>query len=321
MAVITISGDPGAWSREVAARLAGRLGFSLVDKTRLVQLSGEMDLDEAKLRRVDESISKGGTEIDPETEACVRLLQDIIVQLAEEQDLVVMGRSAQGLFINRPGTLHVRFVAPRRFRIEQVKMYKKLPERQAAALIRSQETERSRYLRFLYNLNIADPSLYDLTLRMDRLSIGQVIKLIVTAVDELDIRQTPRDRIVENLLPQLHERRDNARFANSAESEFASFLNFYQIPFEYEPRTFTLETDPDGRVTEAFTPDFYLPQQDMFIELTTMKQSLVTRKNRKMRKLRRLYPNINIRIFYQRDFKNLLAKYGLLTGKLVSNDL
>ncbi len=107
MAVITISREPGSLGEEAAARLAGRLGFSLVDKARLAQLSGEMDLDEARLLKVDEAISGQG-QIDSETEACARLMQDILVQLAEEQDLVIIGRGAQGLFHNRPGTLHVR---------------------------------------------------------------------------------------------------------------------------------------------------------------------------------------------------------------------
>lgn len=60
-----------------------------------------------------------------------------------------------------------------------------------------------------------------------------------------------------------------------------------------------------------FTPDFYLPDFDLYIELTTMSQKLVTKKNRKIRKLKELFPGINIRIFYQRDFRNLILKYGL----------
>ncbi len=313
MAVITISREPGSLGEEAAARLAGRLGFSLVDKARLAQLSGEMDLDEARLLKVDEAISGQG-QIDSETEACARLMQDILVQLAEEQDLVIIGRGAQGLFHNRPGTLHVRFVAPRKFRIRQVQTHERLSEREARSKIRVLEMQRARYLRFLCHLNRADPALYDLTLRMDRLSIEQAVTLIVTAVDSMDLRQVPRNQIVKDLLHETAEKRDNGLFANSAETEFARFLEFYHIPFEYEPRTFTLETDAHGRVIEAFTPDFYLPEQDLYIELTTMKQSLVTRKNRKVRKLRRLYPGINIRIFYQRDFYNLMAKYGLLAG-------
>lgn len=312
MAVITISSEPGALGKEVGARLAGCLGFTLVDKIRLAQLSGEVDLDAAGLRSAEKAISRRGRAIDSETEAGARLMHDFIAQLAEEQDLVIIGRGAQGLFRNRPGTLHVRFVAPRRFRLVQVSARSGLPQREARRLMRTLEEERARYVRFLYHLNPADPGLYDLTLRMDRMSIEQALKLIVTAVDEMGLRHVSRESIVKDLLPQIPERHGNGRFANAAEEEFARFLEFYSIPFEYESRTFPLETDSAGRVTEAFTPDFYLPDQDLYIELTTLKQTLVTRKNRKVRKLRRLFPGVKIRIFYQRDFYSLMAKYGLL---------
>ncbi len=108
MAVITISREPGALGKDVAARVAGQLGFVLVDKARLAQLWSEVDLDEASLGGVDEWIPYNEPEMDPETEAAVKLLPDLIAQLAEEHDLVVIGRGAQGLFRNRPGTLHVR---------------------------------------------------------------------------------------------------------------------------------------------------------------------------------------------------------------------
>ena len=75
--------------------------------------------------------------------------------------------------------------------------------------------------------------------------------------------------------------------------------------------TFVLERDADGKVVEAFTPDFYLPEQDLFLEVTVMKQSLVTRKNRKLRKLRQLYPDVRIKLFYVRDFERMAARYGL----------
>jgi hypoxanthine phosphoribosyltransferase len=72
-----------------------------------------------------------------------------------------------------------------------------------------------------------------------------------------------------------------------------------------------LERDEEGRIVEAFTPDFYLPDQDLYLEVTVMKQSLVTRKNRKLRKVRQLYPEIKIKLFYERDFERLAARYGL----------
>jgi hypothetical protein len=101
------------------------------------------------------------------------------------------------------------------------------------------------------------------------------------------------------------------QFANEAELECAKILDYYGIPWEYEPRTFVLEEDEEGRVLEAFTPDLYLPDQDLYVEITVMKQSLVTRKNRKLRKLRELYPEVRIKLFYKRDIERLAQRYKL----------
>ena len=99
------------------------------------------------------------------------------------------------------------------------------------------------------------------------------------------------------------------RFANEAELECAKLLDYYGVPWEYEPRTFVLERAADGRVVEAFTPDFYLPEQDLYLEITVMKQSLVTRKNRKLRKLRDLYPDVRVKLFYRRDVARLAQRH------------
>jgi hypothetical protein len=101
------------------------------------------------------------------------------------------------------------------------------------------------------------------------------------------------------------------RFAHNSELQFAKLLDFYGIAWEYEPRSFVLEADREGKPTQAFTPDFYLPTYDLFIEITTMNQNLVTKKNRKARRLRELYPDVRITVFYQRDYLALLVKYGL----------
>jgi hypoxanthine phosphoribosyltransferase len=99
------------------------------------------------------------------------------------------------------------------------------------------------------------------------------------------------------------------RFANDAELECAKLLDYYRVPWEYEPRTFVLEEAADGTVIEAFKPDFYLPDQDLYLEVTVMKQSLVTRKNRKLRKLRERYPDVKIKLFYKRDIQRLADRY------------
>ena len=88
-------------------------------------------------------------------------------------------------------------------------------------------------------------------------------------------------------------------------------LDFYGIWWEYEPTEFALARDREGKPVQAFRPDFYLPAYQLYIEITTLNQKLVTKKNAKIRRLRELHPDVNVKIFYQRDYLNLLVKYGL----------
>lgn len=88
-------------------------------------------------------------------------------------------------------------------------------------------------------------------------------------------------------------------------------LDFYGVSWEYEPHTFTLETDANGNITEAFAPDFYLPDQDLYIELTTLRPQLSTHKNRKLKRLQELYPDIQIKLLKRREMRDMMVKYGL----------
>ena len=113
---------------------------------------------------------------------------------------------------------------------------------------------------------------------------------------------------VENPEFRAYSGLEPPQFANEAELECAKILDYYGVPWAYEPRTFVLEEDEQGRVNEAFTPDFYLPEQDLYLEVTVMKQSLVTRKNRK---LRERYPEVKVKLFYKRDIERLAQRYHL----------
>src|SRR5206468_4411697 len=104
---------------------------------------------------------------------------------------------------------------------------------------------------------------------------------------------------------------DITQFAHASERQFARLLDFYQIEWEYEPTSFDLEWDDDGNVIKRFTPDFYLPSYDLYIEITTLNQKLVTKKNRKGRRLRELYPNAQCKIFYLRGSLSLFTKHVL----------
>jgi hypothetical protein len=102
-----------------------------------------------------------------------------------------------------------------------------------------------------------------------------------------------------------------ARFSHASEEMFARILDFYEVDWQYEPRTFDLEWNENGKVKLAFTPDFYLPDQDLFVELTTLRPQLATIKNKKLRLMNELYPEINIKLMKRRDIRILLIKYGL----------
>ena len=107
-------------------------------------------------------------------------------------------------------------------------------------------------------------------------------------------------------------------FAHPSEAEIASLLDYYGVGWEYEPRTFVLERDLDGHPIVSFAPDFYLPDYDLYLEITTIRPSLINRKNRKIRKLREAYPDINIKLFSLRDMDALLQKYHM--RRVLTND-
>lgn len=115
---------------------------------------------------------------------------------------------------------------------------------------------------------------------------------------------------------------DSPIFVHKIEAEFARILDYYGIEWEYEPRTFELAWDDEGNVTEAFSPDFYLPQQDRFIELTTMRPKLITKKNRKIRRMKELYPEIDVKLFKRSDLRQMMLKYDIRghTGMLKGTD-
>lgn len=119
-------------------------------------------------------------------------------------------------------------------------------------------------------------------------------------LDNINKNNTPASNIINA---------DEIVFANESEKEFARILDFYNIRWQYEPKTFPLEFGSNEIPVLSFSPDFYLPDLDLFIELTTLNQNLVTKKNKKIRKLRELYPDVNIKLFYKKDYDSLLFKF------------
>jgi hypothetical protein len=120
-----------------------------------------------------------------------------------------------------------------------------------------------------------------------------------------DGRQTPHSSHLAEEGPQ------HPKFAHPAEEIFAKIMDFYGIAWQYEPRTFPLAWDPQGNITAAFAPDFYLPGQDLYIELTTLRPKLANYKNRRIRRMQELYPDVHIKLIKRHEMRTLMVKYGL----------
>jgi hypoxanthine phosphoribosyltransferase len=111
---------------------------------------------------------------------------------------------------------------------------------------------------------------------------------------------------------RLRADRPRPSFAHASEEEMARILDFYRIRWDYEPHTFPILWNLDGVVVESFSPDFWLPDLDLYLEMTTLRQRLVRKKNRKLRRIHELYPDIRVKLFYARDFRALMLKFGRL---------
>jgi hypoxanthine phosphoribosyltransferase len=114
------------------------------------------------------------------------------------------------------------------------------------------------------------------------------------------------------LRPWTDRRPVTVPFAHASEAEMSRILDFYAVRWEYEPHTFPILWNLDGEVVESFAPDFFLPDLDLYLEMTTLRQKLVRKKNRKLRRLKELYPDLNVKLFYARDFRALMLKFGRL---------
>ena len=313
MGIITIARQAESQGEALAERTAADLGYALVDRAHLERLIQSHGLTGRELDESDEE--PGGPGTSPGDRVHVDYLQEALLDLAVKEDLVVLGRGAQILFRDCPWSVHVRVVAGIAARRAMLRARQPVSEAEADALLAEADRQRAEWVRQHYGADWADPTQYDLIVRTDRLGIEEAAAVIRLAAER---------RRIGGHLAEIEAWIESGRaeglpepatggpaFVHPSEAELAKVLDFYRIRWEYEPTSFPLAWNEAGQPTEAFRPDFYLPDLDLYIELTTLKQSLVTDKNRKVRRFRELYPNIHLKVFYGRDFRSLIHKYGL----------
>jgi cytidylate kinase len=322
MAIITISRLTGSGGREIATATAQALNFQFIDRNSL----------DAVIERQFPVRTEQLSRIKKDRKVYDEMVRSAIAEIAALQNVVILGSGTQFLFARVAASLHVQIVAPPTYRIARVMRLAGVDRAAAEKIIEDRDHDKETFVRTLYARDWRDPAHYDLVLNIDHFSNEIAVEIIVKAAQakgieatavqlpaqlrediltaKLDVAQMADLEPVEDKLPE---------FAHPSEREFARVMDFYRLRWEYEPKTFPIEWDENRNVMKAFTPDFYLPDLDLFIELTTMKQSLVTKKNRKVRLLRELYPEVNIKILYERDYRNLIWKYGLNNGEEENN--
>ncbi len=313
MAIVTIGRQLGSGGEEIATRVAQAIGFLPVDRELLESWVREHGLTGPDL---DESDEDAAAPRETRQAVHVDLVEAVLLDRAAKADLVVIGRGGQFVFRGCPAALRVRVFAPREYRALRVAEAEGVDREAASALLEASDRERAAYIRERYHEDWEDPAHYDLVVRTDSLGVEAAAQVVLRAIEAIGIRDRGQE-LAEWLEARTQSEAGPVRgevpapFVNASEVELARVLDFYRIRWEYEPRSFPLACDEKGRVTEAFTPDFYLPDLDLYLELTVLKQSLVTDKNRKIRRFRELHPDVRLKVFYGRDFRSLVHKYGL----------
>jgi len=309
MALLTISGEPASRWEEVAHGAAQLLKFELIAEARLEQWIAEEFGDTAIPERAWRSS-----------------VVSIAARMATEHHLVIAVPGAESLFGAMPMLLRAGIVAPEARRVGNVMLDRRVERPQARKILSELDAEARVRRRARFGRAKTTAESFDLVLNAEYTEPAQMAEVLRAAVcarglldhgplspaAEAQIQFQTRLQLAKHgIVPAGRASIKRAEFGHPSEEMFANLLDFYRIQWQYEPRSFPLQWDKDGNVTEAFTPDFYLHEFDQYVELTTMKQAHVTKKNRKIKLLRAIYPHVNIQVFYQKDFQDLVLKYGL----------
>ncbi len=307
--VITISRTFGSGGDTIAGLVAARTGFLLVNKSFLIKGLSPLEgnpppPNQAAAKALEKKLF---------SRKYLPLLHDFIYDLAVRENLVLLGRGGQMLFGDFPPSLHVKIIASEEGRVKRAMHAYKLTEEDASKLISSRDRNKKNYLKRLFDADWANPDFYHLILNTDKIDFEEAAEIITTAYRLLGEPQEnmPGESEGRKSPKNIPSPKKAPSFMHPSEEKFAKMLDFYRIEWHYEPKTFPLEWNKEGKVTKAFSPDFYLPEQDIYVELTTQRQKLVWQKNKKMRRLKELYPHIDIRIIYNKDYKGLLRKFDL----------
>jgi Cytidylate kinase-like family len=309
MAFIAVSGEPGCRHDELARMATQRLQCELVS---------ESDLQKMMAAQFGESSRMPDRAWRP-------LAASILASLGlDHPHLVVCCAGAELLAPDLPALFRFHVVAPESIRLDNLVSDCRISRAEARIRLRKMASEQSQIRKRRFGQRTSPATSFDVVVNAQAMGAAEMVDVLVCAVRSqglleaaplsaaaaAEVQFQVRLQLARyGIVPPDRVRVERKAFGHPSEEVFANLLDFYRIAWDYEPRSFPLQWDKDGKVAEAFTPDFYLPEFDLYVELTTMKQANVTKKNRKIRLLRAIYPHVNIQVFYQKDVQDLVMKY------------
>ncbi len=312
MSIITISRQIGSFGDDIATALSQKLGWALITRDVLMRDFLSRVADDYELHMLTQSAGhylkecKGGG-------TYLQYIDKTLHEFAQQQPVILIGFGSQALFGGDAEALHVRIMARGDTRVARIKKQYRVSEDEAAQILAAADRKQRRFVYTMAGIDLADPDHYDITINTAALSVDEAVAAITAMSAEREL--VHRMRLADKDTHIIDNISDVPVLKNQAEAEFAKILDMYQIDWKYEPKTFPIGWDAEGNITSAFSPDFYLPKFDTYIELTTMNQKYVTEKNKKIKKLRELYPGTNIKIVYKKDYHSLIERFNMGKGE------
>jgi len=308
LSVITISRQPYSGGDDVAKIISQSLGWELITRDKLLSeflpdivLSHDIKMLKNSAKYYLKPFSKNITYLD--------YINRSLHEHVKGSSVVLAGFGSQMMFSDFDDALHIRIVAPQAERIKKVIEDYHLSEEEAEQTLVTADKKQRRFVTTLFNEDITEPSHYSLIINMGSTTADEAASAVLSIINERDM-----EKIQQKPFEESETAQKGPDYKNPAEVEFAKLLDMYNIEWKYEPKSFPVEWDAEGNVTSAFRPDFYLTDFDTYIELTTMNQHYVTQKNKKLKKMKKLYPDVNIKIVYKKDFRSLVERFNLSRG-------
>jgi len=329
----TISRQTGSLGEEITEHLAKKMDMQVLTKEMVLRQWFPEIASKHQLSMLQESPS---FYLNPSSAGVTfaAYLENRLKEYVAKEPAIICGLGSQLIFADHPDALHVKIMASPQVRVDRIMASHHLVQKDAERFLEISDRKHKRYISTLFGRDWSDPLLYHLILNTDffrsdeaasllaELAAGRLAAQAATqaatkaaADDAAALLATAKNKKqTENQNAPITATHKNIVFKHPSEEEFASLLDMYGLDWQYEPRTFPIKWDAEGNITLAFSPDFYLPKFDTYIELTTMNQKYTAQKKKKVALLQTLYPGTNINIVFKSDFHTLIRRFGLRRG-------